>query len=395
MNFISDLFRNIGVWFHNLLSGFLPSWAVRLIDYVLGGIILLVGALVVVLFVIWVERKVISRLQDRIGPNRVGPWGLFQTIADVLKLLTKELTTPEGAEKISYNLAPILVVFPTIMVLGVIPFSNRIIGADLNVGVLYIVALGSIGVMATLMAGWSSNNKYALLGGFRVVAQLLSYEIPMVLAMLSAVLLAGTMSMQGLVAAQGGGFLNLPYWRIFVIPLGFVVYFVSSLAELERTPFDLLEADSEIVAGFFIEYSGMKFAWFFLASYINTILLSAIAVSVFLGGWQGPFVDRAPVLGIFYFGAKTILMTVVIFWIRGTFPRFRIDQLMGFAWKVLVPLALIVLLLVAIVVKLPVPPLAQQAILFVSNIAVLLGALGYLGRRLRLTAERQRLGGRL
>jgi NADH-quinone oxidoreductase subunit H len=395
MSFISDLFRNIGIWFHNWLSGFLPAWAVTLIDYVLGALILLVGVLVVVLFVIWVERKVVSRLQDRIGPNRVGPWGIFQTIADVLKLLTKELTTPEGAEKISFNLAPILVVFPTIMILGVIPFSNRIIGSDLNVGVLYIVALGSIGVMATLMAGWSSNNKYALLGGFRVVAQLLSYEIPLVLAMLSAVLLAGTMSMQGLVEAQGGGFLNLPYWRVFVIPLGFAIYFISSLAELERTPFDLLEADSEIVAGFFIEYSGMKFAWFFLASYINTILLSAIAVSLFLGGWQGPFVDKAPVLGIFYFGAKTLLMTVAIFWIRGTFPRFRIDQLMGFAWKVLVPLALVVLLLVAVTIKLPIPPLAQQAILFVTNIAVMLGALGYFGRRLRLTAERQRVGGRI
>ena len=395
MNFVSDLFRNIGIWFHTWLSGFLPSWAVLLIDYVLGGIILLVGILVAVLFVIWVERKVVSRLQDRLGPNRVGPWGLFQAVADVLKLLTKELTTPDGAEKISFNLAPLLVVFPTIMILAVIPWSQNIIGSDLNIGVLYIVALGSISVMATLMAGWSSNNKYALLGGFRVVAQLLSYEIPMVLAMLSVVLLGGTMSMQGLVEAQGGGFLNLPYWRVFVIPLGFLVYFISALAEMERTPFDLLEADSEIVAGFFIEYSGMKFAWFFLASYINTVLLSAIATTTFLGGWQGPFVQRAPVLGIFYFAAKTLAVIVFIFWVRGTFPRFRIDQLMGFAWKVLVPLALIVLLLVAVVVKLPVSPLIQQAILFVSNIAVLLAALGLLGRRLRLATERQRLGGRI
>lgn len=395
MDLVSDLFRNIGLWFHQWLSGLLPGWAVTLIEYVLGVLILLVGILVTVLLLIWVERKVISRLQDRIGPNRVGPWGLFQTVADALKLLTKEDIVPQGAEKISFNLAPILVVFPTIMVLGVIPFSRGIIGADLNIGVLYIVALGSIGVMATLMAGWSSNNKYALLGGFRVVAQLLSYEIPMVLAMLSAVLLAGTMSMQGLVEAQGGGFLNIPYWRIFVIPLGFLIYFIAALAELERTPFDLLEAESEIVAGFFIEYSGMKFAWFFLASYINTVLLGAIAATLFLGGWQGPFVEHAPVLGVFYFGGKTLLMTILIFWIRGTFPRLRIDELMGLAWKILVPLALIVLLLVAIVIKLPVPILARQAILFVSNILVLLGALGYIGRHLRLTAERQKLGGRL
>lgn len=395
MRFIADLFHNIGLWFHAWLSGFLPHWAVLLIDYVVGAVLLLVGILVVVLLVIWVERKVVSRIQDRIGPNRAGPYGLLQTLADALKLLTKEDTTPAGADKISFNLAPILAVFPAIMILAVIPFGSGLIGADLNIGVLYIVALGSVGVMATLMAGWASNNKYALLGGFRVVAQLLSYEIPMVLALLSAVVLGGTMSMQGLVISQGGGFLNLPYWRIFVVPLAFIIYFVSALAELERSPFDLLEADSEIVAGFFIEYSGMKFAWFFLASYINTVLLSAIAATVFLGGWQGPFVDRAPVLGIFYFAGKTLLMSLLIFWIRGTFARIRIDEMMDFAWKVLVPLALVVLLIVSLVIKLPLPPLAQQAILFLSNIGLLLGTAWFLGHRLRLTAERQRLGGRL
>jgi len=388
MEFISDLLRNIGIWFNDWLSGFLPAWAVTLIVYTLGALILLVSILVSVLFIIWVERKVVARLQDRLGPNRVGPYGLLQTLADALKLLTKEDIVPAGAEPISFNLAPVLVLFPTIMVLGVIPFSRGIIGADLNIGVLYIVALGSIGVMAILMAGWSSNNKYALLGGFRVVAQLLSYEIPMVLAMLSAVLLAGTMSMEGLAEAQGGGFLSIPYWHIFFVPLAFFIYLISALAELERTPFDLLEAESEIVAGYFIEYSGMKFAWFYLANYINTILLSAIATTLFLGGWQGPFVDRFPVLGLFYFLGKAFLMTLIIFWIRGTYPRLRIDQLMGFAWKVLVPLALIVLLLVALVIKLPVPRIGQQVILFMSNVIVLLAALGLIGRRLRLTAKR-------
>jgi len=395
MEFVSDFFRNLGIAFSSWLSGFLPRWAVLLINYTLGGVILLGSILVAVLFVIWVERKLIARLQDRLGPNRVGPYGLLQTVADALKLLTKEDIVPEGAERISFNLAPVLSVFATIMVGAVIPFGVGIIGADLNVGVLYVVAMGSIGVMATLMAGWSSNNKYALLGGFRVVAQLLSYEIPLVLAMLSAVLLAGTMSMQGLVAAQGRGFLNLPHWYIFYVPLAFFIYFISALAELERTPFDLLEADSEIVAGFFIEYSGMKFAWFYLAGYINTILLSAIATTLFLGGWQGPFVDRFPVLGVFYFLGKAFLVALVIFWIRGTYPRLRIDQLMDLAWKVLVPLALILLLLVAIVVKLPLPPIGQQVILLVGNVVLLLAALGFVGRHLRLTAERQKLGGRL
>jgi len=391
MRFVSDLFRNIGNWFHGWLLSFLPEWGALLIDYLLGSVLLLVGILVVVLFVIWVERKFISRLQDRLGPNRVGPWGLLQSLTDALKLLTKEHTTPAGADKISFNIAPVLIVFSTIMVLAVLPFSKGIIGSDLNVGLLYALAMGTLGVMATLMAGWSSNNKYALLGGFRVVAQLLSYEIPMVIALLSVVILGGTMSMEGLVEAQGGGFLNVPYWRIFVVPLAFLIYFISMLAELERTPFDLLEADSEIVAGFFIEYSGMKFAWFFLGSYINTVLLSSIAAIVFLGGWQGPFVDQVPLLGVFYFFIKMLLMTLLIFWIRGTFPRFRIDQLMGFSWKVLVPLALIVLLIVAVVIKLPIPFYAQQIILFASNVVVFVVALWYMGRRTRLSSERREL----
>lgn len=386
MGFVADLFRNIGAAFVRWLSGFLPGWAVALINDVLVAFILLFIGLNVVLFTIWYERKVIARMQDRLGPNRAGPAGLLQTPADAMKLLIKEDITPAGADWWTYNLAPVLSVFAAVMLLAVIPFGNGLIGEDLNVGALYVVALGSVGSMAILMAGWGSNNKYALLGGFRVVAQLLSYEIPMVLAMLSAVLLAGTLSMQGLVQAQAGG-----RWFIFLMPTAFLVYLISAVAETGRSPFDLIEAESELVAGFHIEYSGMKFAWFFLAEFMNTFTLSAIATTLFLGGWQGPFVGSVPMLGVVYFAVKVLAVYTLFTWFRGTFPRVRIDQLMALAWKVLVPGALANLLLIAFLIKLSLPLLAQSLVLFGSNLALLLIGLGLIGRGLRLSAERRRV----
>ncbi|MCS7221310.1 MAG: NADH-quinone oxidoreductase subunit NuoH [Anaerolineae bacterium] len=386
MDFVADLFRNVGAAFIRWLSGFLPEWAVTLINDVLVAVILLLIGLNVVLFAIWYERKVIARMQDRLGPNRAGPAGLLQTPADAMKLLIKEDITPAGADWWTYNLAPVLSVFAAVMLLAVIPFGAGLIGEDLNVGVLYVVALGSVGSMAILMAGWGSNNKYALLGGFRVVAQLLSYEIPMVLAMLSAVLLAGTLSMQGIVQAQSGG-----RWFIFLMPTAFLIYLISAVAETGRSPFDLIEAESELVAGFHIEYSGMKFAWFFLAEFMNTFTLSAIATTLFLGGWQGPFVGNVPVLGVAYFVVKVLVVYTLFTWFRGTFPRVRIDQLMALAWKVLVPGALANLLLVALLVKLPLPLPVQSLVLFGANLALLLIGLGLIGRGLRLSVERRRM----
>jgi NADH-quinone oxidoreductase subunit H len=271
------------------------SWLVEGITYFVGALILATASLTLALLLIWITRKVISRIQDRIGPNRLGPYGLFQTVADAMKLLSKEDIKPTSSDTVSYAIAPVLAVLGVLMSLAVIPFGAGLIGADLSVGVLYLVALGSIGIMAALMAGWGSNNKYALLAGFRVVAQLLSYEIPMVLAMLAPVLLVGTMSMQGLANAQSLylGPINLGLgWFIFVLPGAFLIYMIAALAESEQTPFDLLEAESELIAGFHIEYSGMKFAMFFLAQFLNSFFLGAIAVSLFLGGWQGPFVDQ-------------------------------------------------------------------------------------------------------
>ncbi|MFN3332789.1 MAG: complex I subunit 1/NuoH family protein, partial [Caldilinea sp.] len=258
-----------------------------------------------------------------------------------------------------------------------------LVGTDLNVGVLYLVALGSIGIMAALMAGWGSNNKYALLAGFRVVAQLLSYEIPMVLAMLAPVLLVGTMSMQGISQAQSLylGPINLGVgWFIFLLPGAFLIYFISALAEAEQTPFDLLEAESELIAGFHIEYSGMKFAMFFLAQFLNSFFLGAIAVVLFLGGWQGPFAGQIPLLGPIYFLAKTFFVYVVIQWVKGTFPRVRVDQMMSFAWKVLVPLVLALILAQMIIMKLPTPMWLNYILVLVANLAVVAAVLNILGK---------------
>lgn len=362
------------------------SWLVEGITYFIGAFILANAALVLALLLIWITRKVISRIQDRIGPNRLGPFGLFQTIADAMKLLSKEDINPTAADTLSYQIAPVLSVVGVIMALAVIPFGAGLIGADLNVGVLYLVALGSIGIMAALMAGWGSNNKYALLAGFRVVAQLLSYEIPMVLAMLAPVLLVNTMRMQELAQAQSlyVGPINLGIgWFVFLLPGAFLIYFISALAEGEQTPFDLLEAESELVAGFHIEYSGMKFAMFFLAQFLNSFFLGAIAVALFLGGWQGPFAGQIPLLGPIYFMAKTFFIYVVIQWIKGTFPRMRVDQMMQFAWKVLVPLVLTLILVQMVVMKLPLPGWINSLIVLAANIGVFIAVLNIMGNYFR------------
>ncbi len=355
----------------------IPEGWVLLINWILGALILLVVALLLAIFLIWFERKVAGRVQDRLGPNRVGPWGLIQPFADALKLLTKEAITPDNADRITYNLAPVIAVFHIIMLFAVIPFADKVVGANINVGVLYLMAFGALGAMAMLMAGWSSRNKYALLGGFRVVAQLLSYEIPVGLAMLVVVLLSGTMNLNGIAQGQGGLF-GLG-WYVLALPAVFVMYFVAALAEGERAPFDLLEAESEIVAGYNIEYSAMKFAWFYLAFFLNTWVLSAVAVTLFFGGWQGPGAAQFPILGVIYFFIKVFIMFFVFAWVRATFPRLRIDQMMSFCWKVLVPMGLALFLSVAVVLKLGLPDVATWALLFVANIVILVVTLKLLG----------------
>lgn len=358
-----------------LLTGLgLPEAVAIIIAFVVGGLVLASIGPVLALVLIWITRKVISRVQDRIGPNRIGPYGLFQTVADALKLLSKEDIRPANADFWAYALAPILSVFGVILTLAVVAIAPGWIAVDLNIGVLYLVALGSIGIMAALMAGWSSNNKYALLAGFRVVAQLLSYEIPMVLAMFAPVLWVGSMRLGLITEAQSlniAGF-NLGLgWFVILMPGMALIYLISALAESEQTPFDLLEAESELIAGFHIEYSGMKFAMFFLAQFLNTFFLGAIAVMLFFGGWQGPFVDQLPVLGVVYFLIKAFACYVVVMWIKGTFPRVRVDQMMAFAWKVLVPLVLGLILWQMLAMKLFGPVWLQYVAILAGNLIVI------------------------
>jgi NADH-quinone oxidoreductase subunit H len=323
--------------------------------------------LALVIFTIWLERKLYARIQDRLGPNRIGPWGIFQTFPDMIKIFTKEYITPDGADKVVFNLAPILSVSAVLMIWAVIPFAPTVIGTDVNVGVLYIVAVGAVGTLSIIMAGWSSNNKYALLGAFRAVAQMVSYEVPMVLALLVPVLLGQTMGINSLVSSQ-------QVWYILVTPIAALIFFISSMAETGRAPFDLLEAESELVAGFQTEYSGLKFGMFYVGEFIHAFTISALTATLFLGGWRGPGSEAYPVLGIIYFFIKTFLMYFIVAWIRISLPRLRIDQMLNFNWKFLTPLALVLLIATAIVEKIwlvimPSLNLAEVAIPWVHGAA--------------------------
>ncbi len=344
MNFWSDPISAVGAWLKALLAGWgLAPGAVTALVYLLAALVLAAVLFGFVVFLIWYERKLVARMQDRLGPNRVGPYGLLQPIADVLKLLTKEVITPTQADKPLYNLAPILSVAGALLVWAAVPLAPTL-GVDMNVGVLFIIAAGTLSTLAIILAGWSSNNKYALLGAFRTVAQLVSYEVPMVLALMVPVLLARTMSVQGIVQSQ-------TVWYLFYAPLAALIFFITSIAEIGRTPFDLLEAESEIVAGFHIEYSGMKFAMFFAGEFLHAFTVGALTALLFLGGWRGPGVESFPILGVVYFWIKAFVAYTVVAWIRFTFPRLRIDQMMDFCWKFLTPLALVLVMGTAVLDK--------------------------------------------
>ncbi len=301
---------------------------------------------------LWMERKFSARIQDRMGPNRVGPMGLLQVVPDLIKMITKEDITPEGADKFVYNIAPLLAVGAVLLIWAVMPFSKQLIGSDLNVGALYFISVASLGTLAVLLAGWSSNNKYALLGALRAVAALVSYEVPMILSVLIPVMLAGTMSMEGIVSGQH-------FWFIFIVPISAIIFFVSNLAETGRSPFDMIEAESELVAGYNVEYSGMKFGMFQAAEFIHSYTACALMTILFLGGWNGPGADQAnlggSILGFVYFFSKSMFVYLFLMLVRFTVPRVRIDQMMNFNWKFLVPLSLVNILIVGFIQKLIVP----------------------------------------
>ncbi|GAB4523635.1 MAG: NADH-quinone oxidoreductase subunit NuoH [Anaerolineales bacterium] len=363
MNFLADPITFIIEWLRTLLANTgLSAGGVTLVMKLLGVVAVGSFGLIVVIFLIWLERKVAARFQQRLGPNRVGPWGLFQTFADMVKIFTKEHITPRGVDVVVYNMAPLISVGAVILLWAVIPFTPKAIGADLNVGVLYLVAIGALGTLAILMAGWSSNNKYALLGAFRTVAQMVSYEVPMVLALLVPVLLSGTMGVNGIVKAQ-----QVIY--LVVTPLAALVFFISSLAEIGRTPFDLLEGESEIVAGYHIEYSGLKFGMFFVGEFLHAFTISALFAALFLGGWRGWGAEQYPILGFVYFMAKTFLGYFVVMWVRGTLPRVRIDHMLDFSWKFLTPLGLILLVVTAVVQKIVLVSGAPLWVLVLAHLA--------------------------
>lgn len=312
-----------------------PEWAAYLVPAIVGIAVMLAFILVMVIVFIYFFRRVLGRFQIRIGPNRLGPEGIFQPIATAVKVLLKEDIVPAKGDKVIHWLAPLVVFVPVLMVFAVVPLGASAILTDLNVGILYVVAISSVSAIGIYMAGWASNNKYSLISALRTVAQIVSYELPVVLSIVGVVLMVGSLSMTKIVASQ-----NIPF--ILLQPLGFLIFFLGTLAEINWSPFDLLEADSEIVAGYHIEYSGMKFAMFYLGEFGHAFVYSCIIATLFLGGWQGPLLPP-----IIWFLIKVMAVFFVMVWIRSTLPRLRVDQLMAFAWKGLLPMAVINLFIVA------------------------------------------------
>ena len=327
----------------------------------------------IVLALVWLERKVLGRIHQRMGPMRVGPHGTLQSLADGIKLLLKEDLAPSGAERLAFLLAPLLVFAPSFLVFVAIPFTRDIVVRNLDLGLVYFVAVSSLSTVGMVLAGWSSSNKYALIGAARTAAQLISYEIPLVLVVLSVAMLGGTLDLRGLVESQGQAG---PYvlWQ----PLGALIFIMAALAEVFRPPFDIPVAESEVLGGPMIEYSGMRWGLFFMAEYGNAFAFSALFVLLFLGGWQGPLLP--PIL---WFLLKTSAVILVFFWMRAAMPRLRIDQLMGFAWEVLLPFAFLNLFLTG-VVQLYGWPLWSLGLLSVTGLL----ALGYVVERGRVTWRR-------
>jgi NADH-quinone oxidoreductase subunit H len=376
MTFWNNPINLIANWLNGLLTGWhLPGTLATILIFVIGITVLIVFAMVLDIGLVWVERKVVARFQDRLGPNRIGPFGLIQPVADIIKMVIKEDITPAGADRIVYNIAPVLAATSVIVLWAILPLASTIYGVDLNVGLLYIVAAGAMGTLAIIMAGWSSNNKYALLGAFRMVANMISYEIPMVIILLVPTILASTMSVRGITEAQSG------MWFAILSPLACLIFLISAIAELGRAPFDLSEAESEIVAGFHIEYTGMKFGWFYAGELLHAFTFGGFMAILFFGGYGGFFgLEKLatftwlniPFVQALVFIAKAMFGYWVIMWIKYSVPRIRIDHMLAFNWKFLVPLSLVVLINTAILNKVlsGMPDWGYVTGMFGSNIVI-------------------------
>ncbi len=349
MNFWTDPIGVTRDWLVGLFTGWgLTPDLANVLAILLGIIVLSVFAMVLDVFLVWIERKVVARFQDRLGPNRIGPFGIFQPFADVIKLIIKEDITPATADKFVFNLAPILSLASVLILWAVLPLASTVYGVDLNVAVLYLVAAGALGTLSIIMAGWASDNKYALVGAYRMVAAMISFEIPMVVALLIPTILAGTLSMKGISEAQN------EVWFFFVSPLGAILFLIAAIAELGRSPFDLNEGESEIVAGFHIEYTGMKFGLFYAGELLHAFTFGAFLGVLFFGGWNGPlpFGDKYALIGIFNVIFKGMFFYWVIMWVKYTVPRIRIDHMLAFNWKFLTPVAFALLMVTAILHRL-------------------------------------------
>lgn len=342
---------NIFTDIHKLLLGLMSEDAAHITELVLIaagylGIFAILGLLLV-----WLERRVAGFFQLRLGPNRVGPMGLFQTVADALKLVSKELTGTIKADKMLYQIAPYFVITTALMSLSLIPFSQEIHAFDINIGLFFLTSVSSIGVLGIFLAGWASNNKYSLIGGMRTGIQMISYELSVGMAIVTMVILAGTLQISEIVELQKDGNWFIVQGHIPAI-IAFMVFMIAGTAESNRTPFDLVEAESELGAGFHTEYSGMNFAYYFLAEFVNLFIISSVAVVLFFGGWLSPFgiTDSIPFAGLFWFGIKVVGVIFIFMWFRWTFPRFRIDQLLTLEWKYLLPINMVNIVLMALMV---------------------------------------------
>ncbi|HEV3244066.1 MAG TPA: NADH-quinone oxidoreductase subunit NuoH [Chthoniobacterales bacterium] len=339
---LDQIFIHAKQWLLSFLSGRAPDWLIQIVSsliniFALLGVFLTLFALISVL-----ERKILGRMQNRYGPNRVGPFGLFQPVADGIKMLIKEDIVPARADKIVHFLAPVLIAATAILSLGIIPYGRNMTPFAIDGGILFFFAVGSTTELAVFMAGWGSNNKFSMLGAMRAIAQMISYELPLIITVLPVVMIVGSLNPDKIVGAQATYSLGfVPHWFVFT-PWGataFILFFVSSLVESNRTPFDVPEGESEIVAGHMTEYSGFKYATFFMAEYIGMFAISGLGITLFLGGWQAPVHFLGFIPSYVWFFAKLSILLFVYIWLRGTLPRTRVDQIMNFAWKFMLPMA--------------------------------------------------------